>query len=281
MLVFALVVALDKFGFQVAPLVAGIGVAGIGIGIALQGVLGNVVAGLTIILTKPFRVGEHIALLGVYGDVSRIELFSTTLAHPDRSRIVIPNRKIVGEILHNFGTVRQLPLTVHVAYRSDPATVLALAREVLAADPRVLREPEPVVGISALAESGIAVAVKPWVAVADFEAARGEIYQAACSSPASARARWRCRGARCVWTPRPERGGRGPRSLEPGGDAERDRADAEVLVQHHLEGAAPPPPVVGGEPAPRGGVHGGVHPVRGQASPDHLDPPGDRARSRG
>ncbi len=65
-----------------------------------------------------------------------------------------------------------------MAYRSDPATILALAREVLAADPRVLREPEPVVGISALAESGIAVAVKPWVAVADFEAARGEIYQA-------------------------------------------------------------------------------------------------------
>ena len=177
-LVFALVVALDKFGFQIAPLVAGIGVAGIGIGIALQGVLSNVVAGLTIILTKPFRVGEHIALLGVYGDVSRIELFSTTLAHPDRSRVVIPNRKIVGEILHNFGTVRQLPLTVHVAYRSDPAAVLALAREVLAADPRVLREPEPVVGISALAESGIAVAVKPWVAVADYEAARAEIYQA-------------------------------------------------------------------------------------------------------
>src|SRR4030095_1796728 len=157
-MVLTLVGALDKFGFQIAPLVAGIGVAGLGIGIALQGVLSNVVAGLTIIFTKPFRVGEFIQVAGVQGEVSTIELFSTTLAHPDRSRVVIPNRKIVGEILHNYGTVRQPPLTLPVAYRSDPGTVLALAREVLAADPRVLRDPEPVVGISALAECGIAVA---------------------------------------------------------------------------------------------------------------------------
>ena len=81
-LIFTLVVALDKFGFQIAPLVAGIGVAGLGIGIALQGVLGNVVAGLSIIFTKPFRVGEYIAIVGVYGQVSTIELFSTTLLHP-------------------------------------------------------------------------------------------------------------------------------------------------------------------------------------------------------
>ena len=77
-LLFALVIALDKFGFQIAPLVAGIGVAGLGIGIALQGVLSNVVAGLSIILTKPFRVGEWISIVGVYGQVSRIELFATT-----------------------------------------------------------------------------------------------------------------------------------------------------------------------------------------------------------
>ena len=71
-MVFTLVVALDKFGFQIAPLVAGIGVAGLGIGIALQGVLGNVIAGLTIIFTKPFRVGEHIEIVGMKGDVHTI-----------------------------------------------------------------------------------------------------------------------------------------------------------------------------------------------------------------
>src|SRR5499426_1785250 len=147
-LLFAFVLALDKFGFQIAPLVAGLGVAGLGIGIALQGVLSNVVAGLTIIFTKPFRVGEHIEIVGVRGDVTTIELFSTTLVHPDRSRIIIPNRKIVGEILHNFGTVRQLHLTIMVPHGSDLAAALAIARDVVAADPHVVGDPPPFVGVA-------------------------------------------------------------------------------------------------------------------------------------
>src|SRR4026207_976923 len=145
-LLFALVIALDKFGFQIAPLVAGIGVAGLGVGIALQGVLGNVIAGLTIIFTKPFRVGEHIEIVGMKGDVATIELFSTTLLHPDRSRIIIPNRKIVGEILHNFGMVRQIHLTVSVPTGLAPDAGLALVRDVVSANPRGLAQPAPGVG---------------------------------------------------------------------------------------------------------------------------------------
>ncbi len=177
-LLFAVVVALDKFGFQIAPLVAGIGVAGLGIGIALQGVLSNVVAGLTIIFTKPFRVGEYIEIVGVHGEVSTIELFSTTLVHPDRSRIIIPNRKIVGEILHNFGTMRQLHLALLVPHGSDHAAVLALAREVVAANPRVLAEPVPVIGIAQVEIAGVRVGVNPWVRVPDVVAAEAELYKA-------------------------------------------------------------------------------------------------------
>jgi small conductance mechanosensitive channel len=177
-LVFTAVVALDKFGFQVAPLVAGIGVAGLGIGFALQGVLSNVIAGLSIILTKPFRVGEYISILGVQGEVRVIELFSTTLAHPDRSRVVIPNRKIVGEILQNYGVVRQLALKVDIDYGADLDQVQAAARDVVARNPRVLRDPAPLVGVSALGGSGVSLLVAPWVSVADYEAARAELYPA-------------------------------------------------------------------------------------------------------
>ncbi|HYB70025.1 MAG TPA: mechanosensitive ion channel family protein [Candidatus Bathyarchaeia archaeon] len=177
-LVFTLVIALDKFGFQVAPLVAGIGVAGLGIGIALQGVLSNVVAGLSIILTKPFRVGEWISIVGVYGQVSSIELFSTALVHPDQSRVIIPNRKIVGEILHNYGTIRQLELTVGVAYGTDLPKALATVRETLLANPRVLKTPAPMVGIASLGDSAITIALGPWVAVPDYAPAQGELYQA-------------------------------------------------------------------------------------------------------
>ena len=72
---------------------------------AMQGVLGNVVAGLTIIFTRPFRISEYIWIAGVEGKVEDITLFSTTLTHPDLSRVVVPNRKIVGEILHNYGKI--------------------------------------------------------------------------------------------------------------------------------------------------------------------------------
>ena len=177
-LALALVIALDKFGFQIAPLVAGIGVAGLGIGIALQGVLGNVVAGLTIILTKPFRVGEHIEIVGVKGDVATIELFSTTLLHPDRSRIIIPNRKIVGEILHNFGTMRQLHLSVVVPHGTDLPAALGLIREVTATNPRVLKDPAPLVGAAQIEPLGVRLGVHPWVRVPDVVPAEAELYQA-------------------------------------------------------------------------------------------------------
>jgi small conductance mechanosensitive channel len=177
-MLFAGVVALDKFGFQIAPLVAGIGVAGIGVGLAMQGVLTNVVAGLTIIFTKPFRVGEYIELLGVRGDVSKVELFSTTLLHPDRSRVIIPNRRIVGEILHNHGTIRQRDLAVSVPHDADLTTVLATIGDVVNRNARVLKDPPPVIGIAQVTESSIKITIQPWVRVVDAGAAEAEIYAA-------------------------------------------------------------------------------------------------------
>ena len=177
-MIFALVVALDKFGFQIAPLVAGIGVAGLGIGIALQGVLSNVVAGLTIIFTKPFRVGEFIQVVGVHGQVAAIELFSTTLTHFDRSRVVIPNRKIVGEILHNYGHIRQLDLSIDVAFATDIERALGAARAAVEADPRALREPAPVIAVAGLSGARVTLAVKPWVAVDHEVATSGDLNRA-------------------------------------------------------------------------------------------------------
>src|SRR6266511_1472192 len=142
---FALVVALGTCGFNIAPLVAGIGVAGVGIGLAMQGVLSNLVSGLLIIFTKPFRVGEYVEIAGCHGQVSVIELFTTVLVHPDRSRVVIPNRKIVGEVLHNFGTVRQHDIRVGVAYDTDLPAAINLVNDLLVRNPRVLKDPAPVV----------------------------------------------------------------------------------------------------------------------------------------
>ncbi|BCA56502.1 mechanosensitive ion channel protein [Nitrospira sp. KM1] len=175
---FAGLAALGQLGVQIAPLLAGVGVAGLGVGLALQGVLSNVVAGLSIIFTKPYRVGEHISILGVHGDVQTISIFSTVLLHPDRSRVVIPNRKIVGEILHNFGTIRQLHLQVGVAYSTNLTQALTLVREILTRHPSVLKDPMPVIGVSQLGDSTVTIAIEPWTSISNYGAAQGELNQA-------------------------------------------------------------------------------------------------------
>ncbi|GFE61810.1 mechanosensitive ion channel family protein [Geobacter sp. AOG2] len=172
------VMALGQMGVQVTPLIAGIGVAGVGVSLAMQGILGNLVAGLTIIFAKPFAIGEYIELLGIYGQVTDIALFSTTLLHADNSRVIVPNRKIVGEILHNYGTIRQLDLKATVGYGVDLDLALSTVHDILRNSPYVLPEPAPVVGIAALNDSSIGLAIKPWVKVEDFIPAQAAIYQA-------------------------------------------------------------------------------------------------------
>jgi len=173
-----LLMALTNLDINLLPLIAGLSVAGAGIALAMQGVLGNLAAGMTIIFTRPFRVGEWIEIAGVSGQVTKMELFYTTLLHTDMSHVVIPNRKIVGDILHNYGSIRQLDLSVGVAYGTDLNEATAIVRRALAANPRVLKEPVPVVGVSLLADSSISIAVKPWVKVDDFVFAQVEINQA-------------------------------------------------------------------------------------------------------
>lgn len=175
--VVVLLMVLQHFGVQILPLVAGLGVLGVAVGLALQGVFRNVIAGVTIVFTKPFRVGEWIDLLGMYGEVQEISLFSTKLIHADRSRVIIPNRKIIGEILHNYGHIRQLDLSVGVAYETDLTQALGAARQVVEANPRVLKDFPADIGIAALADSSINLWVKPWVRVPDYAPAQSELYQ--------------------------------------------------------------------------------------------------------
>jgi small conductance mechanosensitive channel len=172
------IMALQNLGVELLPLIAGLGVAGAGVAFAMQGLLGNLIAGMTIILSKPFRVGEYIGIVGVEGRVDTITLFQTTLVHPDRSRVVVPNRKIVGEILHNYGSIRQLEVKVGVGYDTDVTSALSLVQDVLNANTRVLRDIPPVIGVVLLADSSINIAIKPWVAVTDYGVATGEVNKA-------------------------------------------------------------------------------------------------------
>jgi small conductance mechanosensitive channel len=175
---FFALMALQNLGIDLLPLIAGLGVAGAGVALAMQGVLGNLVAGLTIIFTRPFRVGEYVSMVGVEGRVETIELFSTRLSHTDGSIVVVPNRKIVGEILHNYGQVRQLDLGIGLARAADLDHALALIRAVVQDNPRVLKEPAAVIGVSVLSDTSYNIAVKPWVNVPDYVSACAEINRA-------------------------------------------------------------------------------------------------------
>jgi small conductance mechanosensitive channel len=170
-----LIMALQNLGVDLLPLIAGLGVAGAGIALAMQGVLSNLAAGLTIIFTRPFLVGHYISIVGEEGRVEEITLFNTTLSHPDLSKVVIPNRKIAGEILHNHGEIRQLDLKIGVAYDTDLNQALSVVDEVLWGNPRVLREPAPRVQVSALADSSVNISVQPWASVTDYAPAIGEL----------------------------------------------------------------------------------------------------------
>jgi small conductance mechanosensitive channel len=173
-----LIMALQNLGVELLPLIAGLGVAGAGIALAMQGVLGNVVAGLTIIFTRPFRVGEYISIIGVDGQVEAIDLFNTRLSHADRSIVVVPNRKIVGEILHNYGQIRQLALTVSITRAADLERALASIQSAVKESACALAEPAPAIGVSTLAGNTIVIAVGPWVKVADYPGAAGAINRA-------------------------------------------------------------------------------------------------------
>jgi small conductance mechanosensitive channel len=170
-----LIMALQNLGINLLPLIAGLGVAGAGIALAMQGVLSNLAAGLTILFTRPFRVNEYISIAKEEGLVENISLFSTTLSHVDLSRVVIPNRKIAGEILHNYGEIRQVNLAVAVAYDTDLGQAFAAVDAVLRANPRVLQEPKPVTRVVTLADSAVKIGVCPWVNVPDYTEAIGEL----------------------------------------------------------------------------------------------------------
>jgi small conductance mechanosensitive channel len=171
------IMALQNLGVELLPLIAGLGVAGAGVALAMQGVLGNMVAGLTIIFTRPFKVGDYISIAKEEGEVLDISLSNTVLGHPDLSRVVIPNRKIVGEILHNYGKIRQLAVEVSVSPDANVAAALAAIEEALEANSKVLKDPRAAILVSKVAGSGVTIAVGAWVKVPDFGPATSDVNQ--------------------------------------------------------------------------------------------------------
>ena len=164
----AAVMALAKFGFNIAPIVAGLSVVGFGTSFALQGPLSNYAAGATLIFTKPFKVGDIIEVVNVAGEVEDIALARTVIRTVDDTLIVVPNKHIIGEVIQNFSRWKHVDFAVGVAYDSDVERAVSLVHEVLGAEPRIRRDPAPKAGIKTFGDSSINLEARAWCRQGDY-----------------------------------------------------------------------------------------------------------------
>ncbi len=165
---FAILIALGKFGITIAPFVAALGAATFGASFAIQGPLSNYGAGLSIILSRPFVVGDTITIGEVNGVVREVKLACTILADEDGVKITIPNKDIVGQIIHNSQSFKVSPGLIGISYDSDPETAVKVIRETLAKFPEIAKEPGPEVGIQKFSDSSVDIAYRYWVPVAKY-----------------------------------------------------------------------------------------------------------------
>jgi small conductance mechanosensitive channel len=157
-------VILTQLGVQLAPVLAGFGIAGLAVGFALQNTLANLAAGSLILGTRPFDLGDEIEAAGVAGTVKRMSLVSTTILTPDNQTLIVPNSSIWGGVIRNRTAepIRRVDLTFSVAYGDDVDLVERVLAEVVRANEKVLTEPAPVIKLHQLAESSVNFIVRVW-----------------------------------------------------------------------------------------------------------------------
>jgi small conductance mechanosensitive channel len=160
----ALLIALGNLGITIAPFIAGLGVLGFGTSFALQGPLSNYAAGVSLIFTKPFKVGDIIEFGEYVGQVEDITLARVIIITLDGTRIVIPNKKIIGEVLHNYSDFKRLDIKVGVSYSSDVDKAIRIVKD----QKNVSQKPQPKVGISELADSNINIYARIWCKQTDY-----------------------------------------------------------------------------------------------------------------
>ena len=167
---FAVIAALNQLGIQTTSLIAIVGAAGLAIGLALKDSLGNFAAGIMILLFKQFKAGDLIEAAGVLGVVESLNIFSTQLKTGDNKTIFVPNGKLVGDNIINYSTkpTRRVDLVIGVSYDADLSHVKSVLLDVLAKEDRVLKDPEPTIGVLELADNSVNFAVRPWVNAADY-----------------------------------------------------------------------------------------------------------------
>ena len=167
-LAFALLIALGKFGITIAPFVAAIGALAFGASFAIQGPLSNYGAELSIILSRPFVVGNTITVAGISGVVNEVKLACTILSDEDGVRITIPNKEIVGQILHNSYANKIVESMVGVSYSDDAEKAIKVVLDAINRFPEVCQKPGPQAGIQEFGDSSVNIGYRYWIPTAKY-----------------------------------------------------------------------------------------------------------------
>lgn len=175
--VVGLIAVLQQVGVQATSILAVLGAASLAIGLALQGALSNVAAGVMLLLFRPYRVGDVVEIGGRVGTVRALDLFVTELATFDNTKVVLPNGKVFGDVIVNisFHDQRRVDVVVRLEARTDVEALLPRLKARALESPKVLAAPEPVVEIIGMGETYVQVALRAWVNKADFGPVKGEL----------------------------------------------------------------------------------------------------------
>jgi small conductance mechanosensitive channel len=176
-IIVGVIAILQQLGVQTTSIIALLGAASLAIGLALQGALSNVAAGVMILLFRPYRIGDLIEVGGRQGIVKALDLFTTELATPDNIKVVAPNGKIFGDVILNYShhARRRVDVVFKAPLATDLVTVLQRLRDRVENDPRVRKDPAPLIEVTDLSEAFAQAAVRAWTARDDFAAVKTDL----------------------------------------------------------------------------------------------------------
>ncbi|SFV61942.1 Mechanosensitive ion channel [hydrothermal vent metagenome] len=161
--IMVVIIALSKLGISIAPFLAAVGALSLTAGLALQGSVSNFAAGIVLIISKPFKIGDTINIHNIYGEVVEIKLAYCVLVNEDKEQITIPNKYMIGDVLINSFSYRVVEGTVGVAYDSDIKKVIQTIKNVLDTFEILKTENEAIIGVEKFNESSIDIAYRYWV----------------------------------------------------------------------------------------------------------------------
>ena len=163
-----LVVAIGKLGISIAPFIAAVGAVFLTAGLAIQGSVANYAAGISLIITRPFKIGDTILINKVYGEVEEIRLAYTTLRTEDEELITVPNKNMIGEVIVNSFKYRIVESSIGISYDADAEKAIAIIRIVIEGIENVSKETQAIIGIEKFGDSAVELGVRYWVPTRNF-----------------------------------------------------------------------------------------------------------------